>query len=290
MEVIKNSWVNKKEYPFKSKWIQLKAGKMHYIDEGLGETLVFLHGNPVWSFSYRKLIKGLSSNYRCIAIDHLGFGLSEKPCDFSYLPEDHSKNFEEFIEALGLKNITLFVNDWGGPIGLNYATKNPDNIKKLIIFNTFMWSVKGDKHYERFSGFMGGKLGKFLNLKFNFFGNVVMKMAFGDKSKLDKQTKFQLANHTPTSSERKGVWVFPREIIGSSDWLNSIWQRRQKIESKPTLIIWGMKDIAFRPKELDTFKDFLKDREIIMLNDVGHYVQDEAGDRIIEPIKEFLKK
>jgi haloalkane dehalogenase len=290
MEAIKYSWVDKKEYPFKSKWIQLKAGKMHYIDEGLGEILIFLHGNPVWSFSYRKLIKGLSTNYRCIAIDHLGFGLSDKPSDFSYLPEDHSKNLEEFIETLALKNITLFVNDWGGPIGLNYATRNPNNIKKLVVFNTFMWSVKGDKHYERFSGFMGGKLGKFLNLKFNFFGNVVMKMAFGDKSKLDKQTKFQLTNHTSNATERKGVWVFPREIIGSSDWLNSIWQRRQKIENKPTLIIWGMKDIAFRPKELNVFKEFLKNREVIVLNDVGHYVQDEAADRIIEPIKEFLKK
>lgn len=137
---------------------------------------------------------------------------------------------------------------------------------------------------------MGGKLGKFLNLNFNFFGNVVMKMAFGDKTKLDKQTKFQLTHHTPTSLERKGVWVFPREIIGSSDWLNSIWQRRQKIENKPTIIIWGMKDIAFRSKELNTFKDFLKDREVIVLDDVGHYVQDEAGDIIIAPIKEFLKK
>ncbi len=288
MEAQLHTWVDRQEYPFKSQWLSLKAGNMHYIDEGEGEILLFLHGNPVWSYSFRKLVKVLSKKYRCIAIDHLGFGLSDKPPGFSYLPEDHSKNLTEFIELKGLKNITLFVNDWGGPIGLNYAVNFSDNIAKLVIFNTFMWSVKGDKHYEKFSALMGGRIGKFLNLKFNFFGKIVIPKAYGDKNRLDKKTKYQLTRHVPSPAERLGVWIFPKEIIGSSEWLNSIWEKRKQIENKQTLLIWGMKDIAFRQKELETFKLFLKNSQTLVLEDVGHYVQDEAGESIIEPINEFL--
>lgn len=288
MEANKYSWVDRKEYPFKSKWLTLEAGKMHYVEEGEGNTLLFLHGNPVWSYSYRKLIKEFSKNYKCVGIDHIGFGLSDKPSNFSYLPEDHSKNLEEFIRLKGLKNITLFVNDWGGPIGLNYAVNNPDNIDKLVIFNTFMWSVKGDKHFERFSNFMGGTIGKFLNLKFNFFGKVVIPKAYGDKSRLDSNTKIQLTKHVPSPIERLGVWIFPKAIIGSSDWLNSIWNKRKYIEDKPALLIWGMKDIAFRQKELDTFCSFLKNTRVVKYEDVGHYVQDEAGERVVDPIATFL--
>ena len=290
MDTEKYSWVDRNEYPFTSKFIKLSAGTMHYIDEGNGDILLFLHGNPVWSFTFRKLITELKKSYRCIAIDHFGFGLSDKPSDFSYLPKDHSAALEEFINVLGLRDITLVVNDWGGPIGLHYAVKHPDNIKKLIVFNTFMWSVREDKHYERFSSFMGGKLGKFLNLRFNFFGHVVMSMAFGDSSRLDKKSKYQLTRHVQTPKERKGIWIFPREIIGSSEWLNSIWERRSNIESKPALLIWGMRDIAFRLQELNRFEDFLKNSEVIKLDDVGHYVQDEAGERLFRPIRNFLSR
>ncbi len=290
MKKEQNDWVDRIEYPFTSRFIDLKAGRMHYVDEGSGEILLFLHGNPVWSFTFRKLIKELRKNYRCIAIDHLGFGLSDKPSGFSYLPKDHSANLEEFIVSKQLRNITLVVNDWGGPIGLHYAVNHADNIKKLIVFNTFMWSVKGDKHYERFSSFMGGKLGRFLNERFNFFGHVVMKMAFGDRARLDKKNKYQLTHHVSVPNERQGVWIFPREIINSSEWLSSIWVKRNNIKNKPALLIWGMRDIAFRLQELKRFEEFLTNTEILQLHDVGHYVQDEAGERLFKPIREFLSK
>lgn len=283
-------WIDKEAYPFKSNWISLKNGTLHYVDEGQGEVLLFLHGNPVWSYSFRKLITAFSKNYRCIAIDHLGFGLSDKPAGFSYLPADHSINLTEFIDQLGLKNISLFVNDWGGPIGLNYAVNHAENIKRLIIFNTMMWSVKGDKHFERFSGFMGGRIGKFLNIQFNFFGKFVIPKAWGDKSKLDKKTKYQLVRHVNKSADRIGVWMFPKEIIGSSEWMDTIWQKRNNIENVPAFLIWGMKDIAFRQKELDRFCGFLKKHQVTKLENVGHYVQDEGAELIISDIAAFLKK
>lgn len=120
-------WIDREEYPFKSNFLQLEMGKMHYIDEGRGPPIVMVHGNPTWSFLYRHLVKGLSKKYRCIAIDHIGFGLSDKPMEWSYLPEEHAKNLNVLIEKLDLKDITLIVQDWGGPIGLSYAISKHAN-------------------------------------------------------------------------------------------------------------------------------------------------------------------
>jgi haloalkane dehalogenase len=100
-------WIDRNEYPFASHYFQTPAGKLHYVDEGQGEVVVMLHSNPTWSFLYRKLIKRLSPHYRCIAADHIGFGLSDKPADWDYLPEERAKNLEALIKHLGLENITL---------------------------------------------------------------------------------------------------------------------------------------------------------------------------------------
>src|SRR5688572_6908616 len=132
------TWLNRKEYPFKSNFLPLDAGQLHYLDEGSGEPIVMVHGTPAWSFLYRNLVKELSRNYRCIVPDHLGFGLSDKPKHWSYKPEAHAQNLKILINYLELKNITLVVHDFGGPIGLHYALEHPENIKRLVIINTWM--------------------------------------------------------------------------------------------------------------------------------------------------------
>jgi haloalkane dehalogenase len=140
---LNSHWLDKKEFPFRSNFINLDMGRMHYVDEGDGEPIVMCHGNPTWSFLYRHLVKGLSPHYRCVAIDYIGFGLSDKPLTWSYLPHEQARNVETLIDRLGLKDITLVVQDWGGPIGLSYALRHPDNVKRLVIMNTWLWSVKG---------------------------------------------------------------------------------------------------------------------------------------------------
>jgi len=112
-------WLDTKEYPFSSNYLETQWGKIHYLDEGKGETILFVHGTPTWSFLYRNYIKELSKNYRCIALDHLGFGLSDKPKNFPGTPQLHSENLKALIDALQLKDITLVVHDFGGPIGLS---------------------------------------------------------------------------------------------------------------------------------------------------------------------------
>lgn len=262
---------------------------MHYIDEGEGEPIVMVHGNPTWSFLYRHLIKGLSGNYRCIAPDHIGFGLSDKPAAWSYYPEDHAKHLRTLIETLNLKDITLVVQDWGGPIGLSYAVDMPANIKKLIIMNTWMWSVKGDPHYERFSSFMGGPIGRFLIKRFNFFVRVVMKKAMGDPSRLPAHIHRHYFKPLEKPEERKGCWTFPKKIIGSSDWLEALWSQREGIKDKPALILWGMKDIAFRERELNIWANLFTDCRVVKFEDTGHFVQEEKGGELLPEIGVFLK-
>jgi pimeloyl-ACP methyl ester carboxylesterase len=285
-ETIYPEWLDRKEYPFKSHFFETAVGKMHYIDEGQGEPIVMIHGNPGWSFEFRKIISELSKTNRCIAVDHIGFGLSEKPFDFDYLPVSHAKNFELLMDQLDLDNITMTFNDWGGPIGLAYALKHPEKIKKLIILNTYLWSVENDPYYQKFSKMMGGTIGRFLIKHFNIFGKFFLKKVVGDPKKLTKHIHKHYYKHLATKNDRKGCYTFPREVVASGKWLDSLWQQHEKINSKPTTFIWGMKDIAFLEKELNFWIEHWKDPKVIRLENVGHYPQEEAPEILINELKQ----
>lgn len=282
-------WIDRNEYPFASHYFQTPAGRMHYVDEGNGEVVLFLHGNPAWSFLYRKQIKHLSSHCRCIAPDYLGFGLSDKPYNWSYLPEDHAQLIEAFIEHLGLKDITLVVNDWGGPIGMHYAVNHPQNIKRLVVLNTWAWPVNDDFHYTSFSAMMGGPIGRFLIRHFNFFANSFMRVAFGDKTKLTPHAHDHYRKALPTRQSRKGSWVFPRRIVGSTPWLRGIWNKLPALNDKPTRFVWGMKDVAFREQELQRWQQVLPNSIALRLASAGHFVSEEAPGKVTEVIENFLK-
>lgn len=281
-------WIDRNEYPFASHHFQTEAGKLHYVDEGKGQPIVMLHGNPTWSFLYRNLIKQLSPNYRCIAPDHLGFGLSDKPTDWSYLPEDHAKNLAALIDHLSLKNVTLVVQDWGGPIGIDYALKHPENVACLIVMNTWAWPVNHDFHYVSFSAFMGGPIGRMLIRKRNFFANTFMRAAFGDKSKLSAEAHQHYLRALPTAEDRKGCYVFPKQIVASTPWLKQLWSKIAALQDKPTLFVWGMKDVAFREKELQRWQSALPNSRTVRLPAVGHFVQEEAPEELGQAVSAFL--
>ena len=282
------TWIDRDEYPFDSHHFQVPAGRLHYIDEGSGPPVVMVHGNPTWSFLYRKLVKRLRGDHRCIAVDHLGFGLSDKPRDWSYRPQDHAANLEALIEGLGLEGITLVVQDWGGPIGLSYATAHPDKIAAVVIMNTWAWPVSRDPYYIGFSSFMGGPIGRMLIRRYNFFANVILRGAFGDKSKLSRGAHEHYLRPLPTAEDRKGCYVFPKQIVAATPWLDELSRRLPTLAGKPKLIVWGMKDIAFRPKELARWERTFPDARIVRLPTVGHFVQEEAPDALGEAVVPFL--
>lgn len=284
----KPAWVDRETYPFESRFLELDAGRMHYVDVGSGAPLLMIHGNPTWSFLYRDLIRRMAPFFRCIAPDHIGFGLSEKPTDWTYRPEDHARNLTALIEALDLKDITLVGQDWGGPIGLSYAIDHPEKIARLVIINTWMWPVDDDWYYIAFSRFAGGPIGRFLIRHFNFFARVIMPQAYGDRRRLTRQIHQHYLKALGAPAERKGCWVMPGEIIGATDWLRELWSHRAALQEKPTLIAWGMKDIAFREKELNRWIAAFPEAQVIRLTGVGHYVQEEAPDELGRAMARFL--
>jgi haloalkane dehalogenase len=182
----------------------------------------------------------------------------------------------------------LIVGDWGGPIGLSYAVSHPDKIKSIIITNTWMWSVKGVIHYELFSRFMGGVIGRALIKRYNFFVKVLMKSMF--RTEIESSIHQQYIEPLRVSRDRKGCWIFPKQIIDSSNWLSSLWERRESITKKPAMIIWGNKDIAFRDIELKKWKTVFQEVEVHEFDDVGHFVQEELGDELCPLVERHLVK
>jgi len=283
------SWLDTREYPFRPTFFRTPSGTMHYVDEGEGRPVVFVHGNPSWSFQFRNVIKGLSGTCRCIAPDHLGFGLSDKPADWSYLPEDHAKNLEQLLASLDLQDITLVVGDWGGPIGLSYAIHHPERVKSIVITNTWLWPVRNDWYFQAFSTFVGGPVGRWLIRRYNFFAATIVPGMFGTKSRLTPEIHRHYLAPLARPEERKGCWVLPGQIIGSTDWLAALWEQRSVLQDKHILIAWGMKDIGFRKKELKTWIAAFPQAHVVRYEDTGHFVAEEKPAELAAEIRNLLE-
>jgi haloalkane dehalogenase len=279
-------WIDRKEYPFEPRYLELPMGRMHYVDEGEGEPILMLHGNPTWSFLYRHLIKCLSRRYRCVAPDYIGFGLSDKPRDWSYRPEDHARNIEALIAHLDLKGLTLVGQDWGGPIGLSYALGFPANVRRVVIMNTWMWPVKGDPHFERFSAFMGGAAGRFLIRRFNVLASFFMKRLC---ETMTPEVHRHYLKPMENPQERKGSWTFLAEIIGSTQWLASLWERREMIRNIPALVLWGKRDPAFREDELERWMAEFVEQKVFVFEDAGHFVPEDKGEGLCPLVEDFME-
>lgn len=278
------AWLDTSLYPWTPRTFEVPAGTMSYLDEGSGRPVVMVHGNPYWSLEYRALVRELSPTRRCIAPDHIGFGLSDKPIEWDYLPEHHAANLELLLESLDLREATIVVNDWGGPIGLSYAINHPTRVRDVVITNTWCWPVDDDWYYRMFSGFVGGAIGRRLIRKRNFFANRIVRMAWGDKAKLTGELHAQIKAPLAAPEDRMGSWVFPREIIRSTEWLRGLWERRSALAGKVRLIGWGMKDIAFREKELDRWRAEFPEARVVRFPDAGHFVGDERGEELAREI------
>lgn len=261
---------------------------MHYVDEGAGDVILFLHGNPTWSFEHRHLIAHLRRRFRCIALDYIGFGLSDKPYAVSYLPRFHAENLARFIDALGLTQITLVVHDWGGPIGMSCAVNHTDNVKRIIAYNSWFWSVNGIRSFERFSGFMGGPIGRFLCRNLNVFPRLLIPLAVGDKTKLLRSAHEHYIKPFPTPRSRKGTWVFSGAIIGQSEWLETLWAKRGALENKPILLLWGLKVVAFTADSLSRWQAAFPRRASVTFPNVGHFVPEELGHDVFPAVDAFL--
>lgn len=282
------NWIDKNLYSFQSKYLTIDNQQMHYIDEGEGETILWIHGTPSWSFLYRDMIKAFSKKHRNIAIDHIGFGLSDKPIEYDYSAKKHADNLEEFINKMNLKNITLVVHDFGGPIGLSYAIKHSENIKKVVLFNTWLWETKEDKNVQKVDKILHNFIGKFLYKQMNFSPKFLLKQAFYDKKKLSKKVHKHYINVFPKSKDRTAPLEIGYSLLGDSDWYGNLWKQITKIEDKDVLIIWGTEDSFFQETHLQKWTDVFNNHQLLKLKS-GHFPQEEFPKEVNEAIKQFIE-
>lgn len=285
-------WVSNELYPFESRFFDTPDGqRMHYVDEGDGPAIVFVHGNPSWSFEFRHLIAALRSDYRCIAPDHVGFGLSSRSDDRDdHHPHAHARRFAALLDELHISEITLFMTDWGGPIGLDFARRRPARVSRLVLGNTWCWPVNRDPHFLMFSLMMWSPLGQHLIKRRNFFVNGVMPRAIAAKSAITAEMMDHYRSAQPSPRQRSACAALPGHIIRASQWLGDIWEDRARFVDKPTLILWGLRDIAFRRKELNRWRSALDYSEVHDYDDVGHFVAEEAPDRVVAALRDFMSR
>ncbi|MDZ4747988.1 MAG: alpha/beta fold hydrolase [Saprospiraceae bacterium] len=281
-------WLDQKTYPFTAHYMEINGYKLHYIDEGQGEIILFVHGTPSWSFDYRECIKAMSKTHRCIAVDHIGFGLSDKPDIYDYSTINHSKTLEHFILDKGLKDFTLVVHDFGGPIGLNFAIKYPDMVKRLVILNSWLWSSKDDPEFIKLSSILKSPLLPFLYRYLNFSARYILPKSFGDH-KLSKHLLRQYTMPFGDRTQRNGPLAFARSLLDDQDWFESLWNAKTVLEVKPTLFIWGMKDPVIKLHILEKFVSGFPLAKVLRLESSGHFPQEEQPEEVIKAINSFLK-
>ena len=283
------AWLDREAYPFRSRWLELPSRwRMHYVDEGTGEPILFVHGTPTWSFEWRHLIRALSRRHRCIAPDLLGFGLSDRPRAFEYTPEAHAEAIATFVERLDLDRVTLVVHDYGGPIALPLALERPTRVSRVVIINSWMWSFAGDRDMERKARIAGSAVGRFLYRWANLSQRVDAPSAYGDRSKLTPEIHKQYLAVFPDRWSRGAVlWPLARALLGSAPSYEQLGSMRERLRELPTLIVWGTRDSAFRPDQLARWRAALPQARVVELP-VGHWPHEEAPDEVIAALREFL--
>jgi haloalkane dehalogenase len=271
------------------KHLQTRHGRMHYLDQGEGDPIVFVHGTPTHSYEYRHLIAALSPTHRCIAPDHLGFGLSDRPQNFPYTPEAHAATLREFIETLDLPRFTLVAHDFGGPIGLPLALDGPSRVDRVILMNTWAWPLNDDPKMARGAAFIAGAAGRFLYKYANASLRLIMPSAYGDRRRLTSAIHRQYLDVFRDRSARVLVLhTLAKALLDSRAHYQSLVDRIGELRSKPVLIIWGMKDSAFQPYQLDRWQRLLPHAAIVRIEGAGHWPHEEEPERVIEAIRRFL--
>ena len=280
-------------YPFSSHTLQLERFRYHYLDEGSGETLLMLHGNPTWSFYYRNLIIGLRDSYRCVVPDHMGMGKSDKPQDYQYTLSQHINNLERLVDHLDLDDITLVVHDWGGAIGMGFAVRHPERIRRLVFFNTAAFlsqKIPLSLILCRIPGF-----GAIAIRGFNAFARVAIRWACVKQERMTEEVQSGYLEPYNNYSNRIATLRFVQDIPMSSDApsysvIQHIEAKLNLFQNHPVQIIWGAHDFVFNDHFLNRWREIFPQAEVHRIEDAGHYVVEDAHERILPFMKEFLEK
>jgi haloalkane dehalogenase len=278
------------EYPFASRWFDVPAGRLHYLDEGPRDAapLLMLHGNPTWSFYFRRLVRAFSREFRCVVPDHIGCGLSDKPRDWRYDLEGHIGNLERVVLELDLRAITLVLHDWGGAIGLGFARRHPERIARLVVMNTAAFPGKAPLRLRvcRAPG-----IGPFLVKRLNAFAGLAPRLAVARPLATSAKRGLQLPYRS--AEDRIAIARFVQDIPLSPR--HPSWKELAAIESLlprfrelPVCIVWGERDFVFTPRFREEWQKRFPRADVHPLPDAGHWLLEDAPDEVEAILRTFL--
>ncbi|MAR09090.1 MAG: alpha/beta hydrolase [Blastopirellula sp.] len=280
-------------YPFESKTLSMEGNAYHYLDEGSGRPLLMVHGNPTWSFYYRRLVSAFRDRYRAVVPDHIGCGLSDKPQQYDYSLEQHIGNLTTLIDNLDLQDITLLVHDWGGAIGLGAATRDPARFSRIVLFNTAAFPPPFIP--LRIRACRIPLFGKLAVRGLNLFAGAAVSMATEKPERMTAQVKAGFLAPYDNWQNRIATHRFVIDIPTSPR--HATWRELERIEEDlvklhhlPVQMLWGMKDWCFRPSCLQRLRESFPQAEVHEFADAGHYVVEDAHEKIIPLLDEFLAR
>jgi haloalkane dehalogenase len=286
-------------YPFESHYFDRGGGiRLHYLDEGSGEPVVMVHGNPSWSFYYRNLAIALRDSHRVIVPDHVGCGFSDKPGDdrYEYTLESRVNDLQALLDAIGVaRDITLVVHDWGGAIGFAFATRHPDRIKRLVVLNTAAFLKPESKSMPiALSLVRSTPIGAFLVRGFNAF-SVGASIVGCKRNPMQPETRRWYRKPYDSWSNRIATLRFVQDIpLGPGDraWNQMVLTEKglSALRDKPMLVCWGMKDFVFDRHFLEEWEQRFPGAEVRRFDDCGHYILEDAADEVIPLVKEFCER
>jgi haloalkane dehalogenase len=280
-------------YPFASREIDLDGHRYHYIDEGSGEVLLLVHGNPTWSFYWRELIRRLSPKYRIVAVDHIGCGLSDKPAGYPYQLAQHIDNLARFVERLGLEDMTLVGHDWGGPIALGAALADQRRYRRFVLFNTA--AFRSRRMPWRIRMCRVPFFGRLAVQGFNGFARAALKMAVSRPERITTAVRDGILAPYDSWAHREAIYRFIADIPlarrhPSYSTLRGVEEGLPRLAGQPWLFVWGMRDWCFTPEFLERFVEFFPHAEVHRLGDAGHWVVEDAHEQIVPIMDGFLER
>lgn len=288
----------RRRYPFTSRWAAVNGHCMHYLDEGSGPPVVMLHGNPTWSFYFRRLVKGLRGTCRCIVPDHIGCGLSDKPpfTAYGYRLQDRVNDLESLLGCIGAANdITLVVHDWGGMIGMAWALRDPRRIKRLVILNTAGFFPPGGKPIPQRLRMIRNlpAFARLAVLRFNVFARTALWMA--PAKPLPSAVKKALVAPYDTPDNRIATLRFVQDIpVVPSDpsypAVKRVDDNLRDLSEIPMLICWGKHDFVFDVDYYNEWRRRFPDAEAHLFEDAGHYILEDIPAVVLDRIQDFFAR
>ncbi len=282
-------------FPFEARHVEVHSARMHYVEEGDGEPVLFLHGNPTWSYLWRNVIPHVSPVARCIAPDLIGMGRSAKP-DIDYRFVDHARYLEGFIDALGLENITLVIHDWGSALGFDYAFRHEERIRAIAFMEAMTRPVSW-KEQTFITRWLFRRLrhpvkGRRMVMERNFFVEKALPMLSGRRLTQEEMEHYREPYRDEAS--RKPVMVWPREIPFDGDPPDvhervSAYAERLRASSLPKLLLWVKPGLIITPREVVRLRSELTNLKDVYLGPGKHFIQEQHPDQIGRHVAEWYR-